>query len=326
MSLSDVAAEADTHPIVIGPLREGLPFGATVEGLRLAHLDDPEVRRSLYDLWIDRGVILFRGCESSPTMQVALSKVFGPLEQHLFPESRAVEDPELVNIKYYPDDGNIYEIDGRLIGGWLPWHSDLVYTHTINRGGILRPIQLPKKGGGQTGFIDQIAAYAALPEALKQRIEGLNVVYLMDINGAHQRFGVRETRKAVRFAQSAAAILRREWRYPRILHPMVYRQDETGRPVLNISPWFAAGIYELGGPEGEALLGEVVDHCIRGEQAYFHDWLPSDMVLWDNWRTLHCATGVAADDTRVMHRTTIAGDYAMGRKLDGGDDLPSMDV
>ena len=42
------------------------------------------------------------------------------------------------------------------------------------------------------------------------------------------------------------------------------------------------------------------------------------MVLWDNWRVLHCASGVSPEQTRVMHRTTIAGDYALGRALESG--------
>jgi taurine dioxygenase len=52
-------------------------------------------------------------------------------------------------------------------------------------------------------------------------------------------------------------------------------------------------------------------------------------VLWDNWRVLQCATGVPPDQTRVMQRTTIRGDYALGRKLDGaaqGMVSPDFDV
>ncbi len=41
------------------------------------------------------------------------------------------------------------------------------------------------------------------------------------------------------------------------------------------------------------------------------------MVLWDNWRLMHSAKSVAADDRRVMKRTTIAGYYALGR-VEGG--------
>ena len=122
-------------------------------------------------------------------------------------------------------------------------------------------------------------------------------------------------------------IVRRAYQYPRVIHPMVFTQTETGRKVLNVSPGFADGIYEIGGPEGEQLLAEVVKYCIDPAHTYYHAWQADDMVLWDNWRTLHQAAGVPADETRVMQRTTIAGDYAQCRKLDaGGEGLPVIDV
>ncbi len=65
--------------------------------------------------------------------------------------------------------------------------------------------------------------------------------------------------------------------------------------------------------EGDALLREVIDHCIQHERAYFHTWRLDDMVLWDNWRMIHCAMGVPAGLRRHMHRTTITGDYGLGR-------------
>ena len=309
----------------VAPLADGLPFGALVEGLTLSDLEDEAARAQLRALWIERGVILFRG-EDSSEMQVELSKVFGPLERHVFRETWVDGHPELVKVKYYPDDGTCYEIDGELRGGWLPWHSDLVYTDTINHGGILRPIEVPASIG-LTGFVDQIAAYERLPDRLKKAIEGLNVVYAMDLNSANHKFGRPESIRFVRGAKSFGKITAREYQYPRILHPFVYEQAGTGRKVLNISPGFALGIYEMGGPEGDALLREVVDRCIDPAGVYYHRWQMGDMVLWDNWRMLHCATGVAADETRVMQRTTIAGDYALGRKLDGGGDgLPRIDI
>ena len=77
-------------------------------------------------------------------------------------------------------------------------------------------------------------------------------------------------------------------------------------------------------PEGDALLAEVVDHIVHVAERYMHCWKSDDMVLWDNWRMLHSATGSPADEERWMERTTIAGDYGLGRTekdavLDGRD-------
>ncbi|MBW8754611.1 MAG: TauD/TfdA family dioxygenase [Sphingomonadales bacterium] len=318
-----MATQAAT--LEVRPLGDGVPFGAAVIGLTRGELDDERVRQSLRALWIDKGVLLFRGGESSPEMQLALSRCFGPLEPHPFPESRLEGEPDLVKIKYYPEDGTRYEVEGELRGGWLAWHSDLIYTHRINHGGILRPLQLPRRLG-QTGFLCQIAGYERLPQSLRARIEGLHVVYEVVINMARHPFSKCGGVELRRLATSGGAIEQRRFTYPRVIHPMVFTQAETGRKVLNVSPAFAAGIYELGGPDGDALLAEVIAIGTDPSLAYFHEWQQDDMVLWDNWRTLHCAAGVEPDDTRVMVRTTIAGDYALGRQLGPGGPVADFDV
>ena len=115
---------------------------------------------------------------------------------------------------------------------------------------------------------------------------------------------------------------------PRTIHPLVYSQPETGRKVLNVSPWFANAIEGMENEEGDAILKAVIEHSIRPDLAYFHVWRAEDMVLWDNWRMMHSAKGVPVDDRRLMRRTTISGDYALGR-VEGGEAFPerlSMDV
>ena len=304
-------------PYTVEPLEDRLAFGAKVVGLKFEHLADEAVRKALTDLWIDKGVILFRGGDSSRKMQVELSRVFGTPEAFPFKESRSQDLPELVNIKYSREDGTSYKINGEEIGGWIPWHSDMAYFSKINRGGILRPNTLPKHGRGETGYADQISAYDRLPNVLKEKIENLNVVYTADLNYAHAKYAGDTRIEFVQGAKSWTNIMQRIYNYPRVLHPMVYTQPGTGRKVLNVSPGFADGIYEMGGPAGDALLAEVISYCIDPKETYFHSWQPDDMVLWDNWRTLHCAAGIDPDDTRLMERTTIHGDYSMGRDLDG---------
>jgi taurine dioxygenase len=40
------------------------------------------------------------------------------------------------------------------------------------------------------------------------------------------------------------------------------------------------------------------------------------MVLCDNWRAMHSATGTRPGVERVIHRTTIMGDATLGRMAD----------
>ena len=64
-----------------------------------------------------------------------------------------------------------------------------------------------------------------------------------------------------------------------------------------------------------ALLAAVCDEIVdaANDLSYFHEWQPTDMVIWDNWRCLHRVSGLAPEHTRCMHRTTIEGDYGLGR-------------
>ena len=68
---------------------------------------------------------------------------------------------------------------------------------------------------------------------------------------------------------------------------------------------------EAGGHMLDAVCDEIVEAA--KDLSYFHRWEPTDMVIWDNWRVLHSVSGMAPEHARCMHRTTIKGDYGLGR-------------
>ena len=284
-----------------------------VSGLAREAIADPDVRKTLYDLWIDKGVVVFKDMTDLDT-QIELSEIFGEPEEHplLVGVDRPREHKVIADIEYDEEDGDLYEIDGELRGGYLPWHFDLAYVDRINHGGILRPAVLPKRGG-ETGFIDRIAAYAALPDELKERIENLSVIHAFATDATKAKFGQRPDR-CIRLSWKIVKAADHPSLQHRVIHPLVYTQPETGRKVLNVSPWHAIAVEGMENEEGDAILHEVIDRMIQPELAYVHDWQMNDMVLWDNWRMLHSAFGVPVGEQRRMRRTTIAGDYALGRK------------
>jgi taurine dioxygenase len=297
----------------VRPLSDRLRFGSVVSDLDLASLEDPEVRRSLKALWIERGLVVFEGTTTDELGHIALSSVFGTPEVHPLRDPAKPGCPELSDIRFDAVFGEIYEFaDQSRRGAWLPWHFDLVYTDRINHGGILRPIVVPEEGG-ETGFIDQIAAYDALPDRLKERIEGLDVVYRFDIDASRQRYGATPGLRMVRMDPRSKKLMDRPGAFPEIVHPLVFEQPETGRKVLNVSPWFALGVEEMDGPEGASLLAEVIAYALNERGAYYHKWVDTDLVLWDNWRMMHCALGVPDGTVRHLQRTTILGDYGRGR-------------
>jgi taurine dioxygenase len=108
---------------------------------------------------------------------------------------------------------------------------------------------------------------------------------------------------------------------PRSVHPAIWRRP-TGEKVLHVSPWQAAGIVGMETPEGDVLLAELVAEMKAKMTPYFHRWKPTDMAIWDNWRFVHSASGNPPQYPRRMQRTTIKGDYGLGRLEVEGSEKP----
>ena len=250
----------------------------------------------------------------TPEFQIALSGLFGPLEVHPIPELRDTEHPELITLISDQNKEGLFEVDGVESVAFLPWHSDLIFVERINHGGVLTAKSITS-WGGETGFIDQIQAYDRLPDALKAQVDDLDIAYQLCINPGGSRYGTRSQVRTLRtsaFERSVGPRLDSD--YPPVVHPAVFVQPETGRKVLNISPFGALHIVGRDDDAGHALLRSLVDHLVACP-AYHHHWQPSEMLLWDNWRMVHCVSGAPPGQVRIMQRTTIAGDYGLGRRL-----------
>jgi taurine dioxygenase len=100
----------------------------------------------------------------------------------------------------------------------------------------------------------------------------------------------------------------------RAIHPAVWTRP-TGEKVLHVSNYMAGGLVGRENGDGDALLEEVCQTINRlGEScSYHHKWRPTDMVIWDNTRMLHAVSGNKPEESRLMYRTTISGDYGFGR-------------
>ena len=81
-------------------------------------------------------------------------------------------------------------------------------------------------------------------------------------------------------------------------------------------PLWAAGIVELPGEEGRALLGELIAHMRKPEFAYWHSYRQGDVVAWDNWRYVHAAGGTPARHLRTMWSTVIRGGPQIGAAIE----------
>jgi alpha-ketoglutarate-dependent taurine dioxygenase len=302
--------------VTVRPIRDDLSFGARVSGVTLDLLEDPEVRDQLNAAFEERGLLIFEDVDPNPVMQVAISTVFGPLKDHpssATPRAGGDDMVGVIEIRHEPNEGGVVELDGRRLSQWLPWHFDHCYNDQLNRAGVLRAVEIPPDGG-MTGFVDGIALYAAVAPEVRDRIEGEKVIYAMDVILDNLRFGRPDTLVELETSPQANDVMAEFADRPRAIHPAVWTR-RTGEKVLHVSPWMAKGIEGRDDAEADALLTEISDAIVEAAKglSYFHRWEPTDMVIWDNWRILHSVSGSAPEHGRCMHRTTIAGDYGLGR-------------
>jgi len=306
-----------TMTMNVRPIRDDLTFGARIGGVTLDGLRDPGMRARINEAFEEHGLLIFEDMEPTPRMQVALSEVFGPLKDH--PSKavpRAGNDDDMLGViemRHEPNQQGAVRLDGRLLSSWLPWHFDHCYNDQLNRAGVLRSVEVATEGG-LTGFVDGIALYDAISPALRAQIEDKTVIYAMDVIMANLRFGRPADFVEVEPAESAVDVMKEYEGRPRALHPAVWTRS-TGQKVLHVSGWMAQGIAGHEDADGDALLAAVCDEIVEAAKhlSYFHQWRPTDMLIWDNWRLLHSVSGMAPDNLRTMHRTTIAGDYGLGR-------------
>jgi taurine dioxygenase len=302
--------------IEISKLRDDLPFGCQIDGVTEKALESQAVRAEIVQAFEDHGLIVFNEVEPSNRVQVAISKVFGPLKEHPVKAVDLVDPdfmPGAIQISSNPETSDIVEIDGKPYSSWLPWHFDHCYNNELNRAGVLRVVKITPNGG-ETCFADGVDLYRSLSPELRSRIEGRSVIYSMDMHLAHIRFGKPDTFRVLQVDPTQLEILEQAKVFPRAIHPAVWTRA-TGEKVLHVSPWMAEGIEGREDPEGDRLLEALAQEINRlaEARAYVHRWKPTDMLIWDNWRMLHRVTGCTPPHSRSIYRTTIRGDYGLGR-------------
>lgn len=294
-------------------------FGTRVSGIEFDDLADRAIRDELEQRFEARGLLVFKDIEPSAEMQVTLSEVFGPLQPHAFKNvpTAGKDKPGVVNFDARPEDPDYAIVNGERLASWVPWHFDACYTKRLNRAGLLRPIVIPPSGGF-TGFADGVQIYRDISPTLRDAIERHDILYHPWLMFENLRFGRPAELEIGRTKPSKRAMIDGMKDEPRALHPAVW-QRRSGEKVLHVSPWQADGIAGFETPEGDALLSDLVAEMNAKMNPYFHEWRPRDMVLWDNWRFLHSCTGHDPNLARHMHRTTIQGDYGLGRFENNAD-------
>lgn len=296
-----------------------MAVGAEITGLTPGRENDPEVAAALRAAWLEHGILLFRDVDSIDR-HLSLSRAFGELELHPYPELRSGLHPLLIELggskrpPAYVYDGTDLRVNR------IPFHRDTAYTPELCKGAMLRMV-IPTADEGETWFADTARAWDGLPDDLKKRLDGLETrqTLRIDYSGKTPAGALWKTMRRATdeeypperqtLVHNASVIDR----YPSVVHPAVLQHPDTGRKCLLLSPSYVDHFLGLDEAESEELLTAVVAHMTKPDYVYRHKWTANDAIIWDNFRFMHAATGHKTGDERFGLRTTLANPHNTGR-------------
>ena len=280
--------------ITICPVNDD--FAAELYDVDLANLTPGQLEEIKSAFW-KYAVLIFPEQKLEQEEHVTFALNFGPKDLSVI--KQAVSDEKLrvrediADVSNLSADGKILAENNRLrrlqLGNRL-WHTDSSFKIVPALASLLYAREIPPVGG-QTAFADLRAAYDALPEETKQRIDGLvaehSLVY------SRERLGYTDWKEGERKAVDA------------VPQTLVRTVPQTGRKNLFIASH--AG-YIVGMPDdaARALIDELLAFASQRQFTYIHRWRVGDLVMWDNRCTLH--RGMPFDDLRFrrdVQRATV---------------------
>lgn len=165
------------------------------------------------------------------------------------------------------DRRRLYSLGNRL------WHTDASFENPPGRYSTLHARVVPQSRA-DTQFADMRSAYDALPDAMKTRLEGLEV---------HHSIAFSRQTLGFDFSAEEATLL------PGAVHPLVRTIPRSGRKALYLAS-HASRILGWPVPDGRLMLRDLIEHATQPEFVHAHDWRVGDLVIWDNRATMHRAS------------------------------------
>ncbi len=274
-------------------IRELKPgFGAEILDVDLAHAD-PATLAGVVETFQRHGAILIRGQSMAPADLMDFIRAFGEPEEHTLKEFTLPGFPNIYVLSNRVEDGRPIGAHNDGIG----WHTDYSYKAEPVMCTMLYAVEVPPEGS-DTLLADLCAAWNALPPERQAELDGKQV--------EHSWLHFMATREFNRM-EAPSDELRAD--NPDVLHPLVRTHPADGRKALFVSTGTVKGIVGMPGPEGVALIDELVEFATQDRFVFRHKWRAGDILMWDNRCTLH--TGTLYDDARyfrVMHRLWVKGD------------------
>lgn len=288
---------------------DGVTFGSVVTEIDLETLNNEEWDE-LYELWIERALLIFPEAFLSPEGQDEFAKRFGDLE---FPRAALSNIGKDGKVHHQDDDEVVKSLRGN-----EGWHHDSTYMPVQAKGAVFTAEIVPSSGAA-TGWADMRAAYDELDPEIRDRISNLNAYHSLyysqgragnlpdqqNDDGTYNLYGYHDMEVSLR--------------------PLVKVHPVTGRPNLLIGR-HAHDIVGMGQEESTKLLDDLNDWACQAPRTYHHQWTVGDAVVWDNRRLQHRGTPFDMTEPRSMWHTRIAGEPSSELAINHQDDAIPSDL
>jgi alpha-ketoglutarate-dependent 2,4-dichlorophenoxyacetate dioxygenase len=242
-------------------------------------------------------VLVFPDQHFEDDSQLDFARNFGPLETTVFKVRKNQKlrlHENMADVSNLDAENRILTTNDRLrlynLGNRL-WHTDSSFKRLPAYCSMLHARSIPPVGG-QTEFADMRAAYDALPEATKRRLDGLVAYHSLMTSRARLGFADFDDNERKEFEPVPQVLAR--------------RLPDSGRMSLYVAS-HAGSIRGMPQDEATKLIDELIAHGSQRQFVYSHRWRVNDLVIWDDRCTMH--RGLEFDDQRYardMRRATVS--------------------
>ena len=262
-------------------------FGVEVSGIDLNDVTETSLYPEIRALFEARSALLFRAQAMTPETHLRLAQLFGPVEDRTADERKPDEPMAIPEVSNLRDDGTTSEkmdLQTLNLKANFLWHSDSTFLPVPALVNILTA-KIVTTEGGATELASTRAAWAAMPETLKNRIEGRGIWHRY----SHSRRKISE--------ELAALPMFNKW--PDQFWKSVWRNPVNGQEALYIAS-HAFRIEGYDEAKSAALLQELEAFCTQPDFVYAHRWEVGDVLIWDQRAVMHRGTPWPYDQPRKL--------------------------
>lgn len=262
-------------------------FGVEVTGISLSEVTAENLFPQIRALFEEHSALLFRAQDVSDEKHLELAQLFGPIEDRLADERKPGDKFEIPKVSNVQEDGTTSgEMDLKTLNlkSNFLWHSDSTFLPVPSLVNILIGRVVTTEGGA-TELASTRAAWAMMPEELKEKVRGRGIWHRY----SHSRRKISP--------ELAKLPMFNKW--PDQHWNAIWENPVNGREAL----YLASHAFKIDGydeAESEALLAELTAFCTQPAFVYSHRWSVGDVLLWDQRAVMHRGTPWPYEQPRTL--------------------------